>query len=150
MYRIIFATLALLAALFRIFTARTPPIEAFLYYLIVFYIGLGGIFDFAGRCFKPDRLERQWRNLYGIFTLLSLLQGGLGVLCIWFGDGFRVATVVISSISIFSYGCWRLGHLGEIFSTEERPAYHTNFVLSFDLLVPIALIILLIANEIGR
>ncbi len=98
MFRIIFSTLALLVALFRIFAAGAPPIEAFLFYLILFYIGFGGVFDFVGRCFKPGEFEGQRRSLYEVFTFLSLLRGVLGVLCIWLGGGFRVATVIISSV----------------------------------------------------
>ena len=92
-------------------------------------------------------------QLRGLFQkaapFFNLFWGILGILCIWFRGDFWSATVVISSVFMFSYGCYEFRHVEEIAINENRPTYYIDFIVSFDLLFPFALIILLVVYRMG-
>ena len=149
MIRIISAIVAFIGAAFQIFTSKTPPEEAFLFNFIVFIIGFWGISAFIAYCFKPD-VGWQPKVLFRkVVAFFNLFRGILGILCIWFSGDFWTITVVVSSIFIFSYGCYEFKHVEEIGSSENKPTYYTDFIVSFDLFFPLALIVLLVVYKIG-
>lgn len=154
MSRVAFTTLAFIGALFQIFVTKAPPLEAFLFNLILFNIGLWGIFAFIGDYFRFDKgtVKIVWQPgglFQKLFAFSNLFRGILGILCIWFRGDFWSVTVIISSIFIFVYGCYELAHVKEVAVNDSQPSYYTDFVVSFDLLFPIALIGLLVVYRMG-
>ncbi|UCC95872.1 MAG: hypothetical protein JSW40_03765 [Candidatus Omnitrophota bacterium] len=154
MSRIIFSTFAFIGAIFQIFVIKTPPLEAFLFNLIIFTVGFWGIFVFIGDCFRFDgnviKIGWQPGNLFQkIVAFFNLLRGILGILCIWFRGNFWSVTVIISSVFIFSYGCYELRHIEKMPVTKNGPSYYTEFVLNFDLGLPLVLVSLLVLYKIG-
>lgn len=149
MSRIVFTLLALIGALFQIFVTKTPPEEAFLFNFIVFNIGFWGIFAFTTQYIRSDVAWQQKGLFQKMALFLNLFRGILGILCIWFGGIFWSVTVIISAVFIFVYGCYELKHMEELEKFKNKPYYHTDFVISFDLFFPLALIGLLVAHRIG-
>ena len=80
---------------------------------------------------------------------LNIIRATLGILCIWIGGLFCDLTVVILSVFSFAYGCYELKHIEELETFKNKPYYYTDFVVSFDLLFPAALIVLLIVHKFG-
>ena len=154
MLRVLFTTLAFIGATFQIFMTKTLPEEAFLFNFIIFNIGLWGIAEFIKDYFsfgkRETNLGRQPRSLlHTVAVFFNLFRGILGILCIWFRGDFWSATVIISSLFIFSYGCHEFRHVKEIVTNENRPTYYSDFIVSFDLLFPPALITLLVVYKQG-
>lgn len=152
MFRVVFTTLAFIGALFQIFVTKAPPVEAFLFNFILFNIGFWGIFEFMRHYFRFDKGAAKigWQPgglFQKVVAFFNLFRGILGILCIWFREDFWTVTVIISSVFIFGYGCYRLGHIKEMVVNENEPPYYTDFVLSFDLLFPVALIALLVVYK---
>ena len=148
MFRVVFTTLAFIGALFKIFVIKAPPAEAFLFNLILFNIGFWGTFAFLEHYFRFNKAmaEAIWQPT-GIFKntviFLNLLRGIFGILCIWFRGNFWWVTVLISSVFLFSYGCYELKHVEEMVVKDSEPSNYTDCVLSFDLIFPVAFIILM-------
>lgn len=154
MFRIVFTTLAFISASFQIFVSKTPPEEAFLFNFILFNIGLWGTATFIRDYFsfgkRSAKLKRQSRGLLQkAVVFFNLFLGILGIFCIWFRGDFWLITVIIFSIFMFSNGCYKLRHLEEIAINKSRPSYYIDFIVSFNMLFPPALIALLVAYKLG-
>ena len=149
MSRVVFALLAFIGAFFQIFVTKNPPLEAFLFNFIIFIIGFWGIFEFMRHWFESDIGWQPIGFSQKVIVFFNLLRGILGILCIWFRGDFWSITVVISSIFIFGYGCYEFRHIEERAINKNRPTYYTDFIVSFDLLFPFALITLLIMYKMG-
>lgn len=152
MLRIVFTALAFLVASFQIVVCKSPSEEAFLFNFIIFNIGLWGIASFISDYFRIDKREvkirQQPRNvLHKGAAFFKLFLGILGILCIWFKGNFWLITVIITSVFMFGYGYYKFRHLEEIAVNKNKLHYYTDFIVSFDLLFPPALIALLVVYK---
>jgi len=80
---------------------------------------------------------------------INIIRSILGIFCAWFGGVFLSLIVVVLSVSAFAYGCYELKYVEEIEAFKNKPYYYTDFVVSFDLLFPIALIALWVVRRMG-
>lgn len=80
---------------------------------------------------------------------LNITRSILGILLVWFGSDFWHLVVLVSSVFTFAYGCYELRHIEEIEAFRNKPDYYLDFTVGFDLLFPIALIVLLVAYRGG-
>ena len=88
-------------------------------------------------------------NVPPMIAFFSLFLGILGVLCIWFRGDFWSLVIIIGAVFIFGYGCYEFKHMEEEVVSENVPSYHTDFVISFNLLFPFAVVALLISYKMG-
>ncbi|MFC1589887.1 DUF6790 family protein [Candidatus Omnitrophota bacterium] len=59
MFPIIFASLAVIVALVRIFIFKISPAESFLLGFLFFSVGLQGVFAFIGHYFRSDEIAKK-------------------------------------------------------------------------------------------
>lgn len=103
MYVVYLLVAALLATGVDMLLSDAPIVTALLLWLLVFNVGLGGIWAFLGHYYKSDEIAGYIGWPAGnpfqkevAFTNLAL--GSCGVLCFFFRDGFWLATIVFASV----------------------------------------------------
>lgn len=151
MYPIIFFTIAIIAATTHLFVSKkkkTPEriTGIYLTYLIFFNIGLQGIFAASGHILMPNAIAEQigWPTgspFQFEIGIANLAVGVAGVLCVWFGAGFKLATVVINSVFLFGAA---YGHFVQQAKGDTSP-YNTGVFLYFgDIIIPALILILML------
>jgi len=154
MLQAVLIILAFTGALIQVFVAKITPVEALLSNSLFFIVGVGGISAFLGHFLKlKDRgmsAETQTvSNPKKLLVFSSLFRGILGLLCVWLRGNFWSVAVIISAIIIFWHGLYEFKHIEETATNESKPFYHTDFLVSFDLLFPAVLIGLLTVYKTG-
>ena len=119
--------------------------EVLLLYLLVIFVGLGGLLGFLGHTFQAREIALKigWQPSPFQFevAVANLAFGVLGILCIWQRRGFRTATGI--GYSIFLLGCG-YGHLREMILDGNFAPYNVGPVLWVnDLAVPLLILIVL-------
>ena len=127
--------------------AKTPLriVRLFLLYQIVFSLGLTSLLSFIGLMFMTDFVaaysgwpacpfEKQLANV-------NLGYAVLGVLCIWMGDEFWLATILGMSIWLVGDG---IGHAGDYFFHGNDTPGNIGVPLYTDLIVPAVIIALFV------
>lgn len=79
----------------------------------------------------------------------NIMRVALGIFCVWAGGLLCGLAVVILSVFSFAYGCYELKHIEELETFKNKPYCYANFVVGFDLLFPVALVISLILYRRG-
>jgi hypothetical protein len=120
-------------------------VEVLLLYLLVIFVGVGGLVGFLGHTFKAHEIALKigWQPSPFQFevAVANLAFGVLGILCFWQRGGFRTATGIGSAI--FLLGC-AYGHLQEMIRQGNFAPYNVGPVLWVnDLAVPSAILLLL-------
>jgi hypothetical protein len=123
--------------------------EVLLLYLLVIYVGVGGLMGFLGHTFKSRdiALKIGWQPSPFQFevAMANLAFGVLGILCLWQRGGFRTATGI--GYSTFLLGC-AYGHLKDMIIRGNFAPYNVGPVLWVnDLAVPLAILILLFVRR---
>jgi len=80
---------------------------------------------------------------------INIIRSFIGFLCLWSGGTLADLFVLILSIFSFTYGCYELKHIDELRIFKNQPFCYSDFVVSFDLLFPIALMALLVVRKMG-
>ena len=120
-----------------------------LLYLLVIFVGLGGLLGFLGHTFKAREIALKigWQPSPFQFevAVANLAFGVLGIMCIWQRRGFRTATGI--GYSIFLLGC-AYGHLREMILHGNFAPYNVGPVLWVnDLAVPLLILLLLVVRR---
>lgn len=141
MYIVYLVLLAAIVAVGQIVIGRAPVAETLLLWLLVIKIGLGGLWAFLGHYFKSDDIARYIGWPAGnpfqkevAFTNLAL--GTCGVMCLFFRDGFWLATIVFASV--FLLGAFSV-HLKDQKERGNKNPGNAGPVFFADILVPLAL-----------
>jgi hypothetical protein len=119
--------------------------EVLLLYLLVIFVGVGGLMGFLGHTFKAQEIALKIGWQPGPFqfevAVANLAFGVLGIMCIWQRRGFRTATGI--GYSIFLLGC-AYGHFRDMALHGNFSPYNVGAVLWLnDLAVPVVILILL-------
>jgi hypothetical protein len=119
--------------------------EVLLLYLLVIFVGVGGLTGFVGHTFMGREIALQigWQPSPFQFevAVANLAFGVLGILCVWQRGGFWTATGL--GYSTFLLGCG-YGHLREMIRDGNFAPYNVGPVLWVnDLAVPLLILILL-------
>jgi hypothetical protein len=123
--------------------------EVLLLYLLVIFVGVGGLMGFLGHTFKAREIALKigWQPSPFQFevAVANLAFGVLGILCLWQRRGFRTATGL--GYAIFLLGCG-YGHLREIILDGNLAPYNVGPVLWVnDLAVPLLILIVLVVRR---
>jgi len=123
--------------------------EVLLLYLLVIFVGLGGLMGFLGHTFKAREIALKigWQPSPFQFevAVANLAFGILGILCIWQRRGFWTATGI--GYSTFLLGC-AYGHLKDMIMQGNFAPYNVGPVLWVnDLAVPLAILLLLFVRR---
>jgi hypothetical protein len=121
-------------------------VEALLLYLLVVFVGVGGVVGFLGHTFKAGEIALQigWQPSPFQFevAVANLAFGVLGIMCIWQRGGFWTATGI--GFAIFLLGC-AYGHVRDMTLHGNLAPYNVGPVLWFyDLAVPAVILLLLL------
>ena len=124
-------------------------VEVLLLYLLVFFVGVGGLMGFLGHTFKAQEIALKigWQPSPFQFevAVADLAFGVLGIMCIWQRRGFWTATGI--GYSIFLLGC-AYGHLREMILDGNFAPYNVGPVLWLnDLAVPLVILLLLFVRR---
>jgi hypothetical protein len=150
MIYIIYAILTIISTIIHILIEKTPFAETLLLYTLIICVGVSGILGFYYHAFKADWTAKYigWAtgNPFQFEIAVANLGTGIcGILCIWFHDGFWLATII--AYSVFSLGA-AYGHIVEIKKAKNYAPGNAGPVLYYDIIVPIVLICLFITSYI--
>jgi hypothetical protein len=123
--------------------------EVLLLYLLVIFVGLGGLMAFLGHTFKAQEIALKigWQPSPFQFevAVADLAFGTLGIMCIWQRGGFRTATGI--GYAVFLLGCG-YGHLQDMRLHGNLSPYNVGPVLWVnDLAVPVFILFLLLVRR---
>jgi hypothetical protein len=123
--------------------------EVLLLYLLVIFVGLGGLMGFMGHAFKAQEIAQQigWQSSPFQFevAVANLAFGVLGLMCIWQRRGFRTATGI--GYAIFLLGCAYV-HFRDMTLHGNVSPYNVGPVLWVnDLGVPVVILLLLLVRR---
>ncbi len=140
--------LGILGFFIHLFVSKEPKtplrvVRLFLLYQLVFSVGLTSLLAFIGLMFMTDFVavysgwpscpfEKQLANVNLGYALL-------GILCIWRGDDFWLATILGISIWLLGDG---IGHIADMILHHNYSPGNVGVPLYTDIIVPIALLIL--------
>jgi hypothetical protein len=124
-------------------------VEVLLLYLLVFFVGVGGLMGFLGHTFKAQEIALKigWQPSPFQFevAVANLAFGVLGIMCIWQRRGFRTATGI--GFATFLLGC-AYGHFRDMTRHGNFAPYNVGPVLWFnDLAVPVVILLLLLVRR---
>ena len=124
-------------------------VEVLLLYLLVIFVGLGGLIGFLGHTFKAQEIALKigWQPSPFQFevAVANLAFGVLGIMCIWQRQGFRTATGI--GYATFLLGCG-YGHVRDMTLHGNFSPYNVGPVLWInDLAVPVVILFLLVVRR---
>lgn len=151
-YLIILA-LGVIGFFIHLFASKEPktPLRItrlFLLYQLVFSLGLTSILAFIGLMFMSEYVaafsgwpacpfEKELANV-------NLGYAVLGILCIWRGDEFWLATIIGSAIWLIADG---IGHIGDLVLHGNASPGNIGVPLYTDIIVPLILIALYVVYQ---
>lgn len=144
MYVIYLAIAAVVAAGVHVVFWDAPIAATMLLWLLVFKVGLGGIWAFMGHYFKSDEVAAYigWpagNPFQKEIAFANLAQGTCGILCFFFRGEFWLATIIFSSI--FLLGAFSV-HVKDQRESGNRNPGNAGPVFLADIIAPLALWIL--------
>jgi Family of unknown function (DUF6790) len=152
-YAVFLLVTALLCAAADIILFRTAIPEAILAWILLVNIGfqgiLAGFMHWYGPAAKKTAKKIGWLPGSPFQKEVAAADAAFGVLgiCAFFiRDNFLVATVIGASVMLFFMG---IGHILDIRKTRNISPYNAGSVVWFDLLIPVAMIILLVLRKTG-
>ena len=152
-FALFFLVIALLCAVVDIILFRTGIPETILAYILLFNVGFQGILAGFMHWYSPaaDKIAQKigWQAgspFQKEVAAADAAFGVLGVLAFFIRDNFLVATVIGVSIMLFFMG---IGHVLDIKENRNISPYNAGSVVYFDLLLPIAMIVLLVLWKTG-
>ncbi len=115
---------------------------------LVIGVGVSGVIAFIGHFFRADEVAGKigWpagSPFQREIAFANLGYGVAGLLCLGFGQQFRLATIAMVSVFLLGAG---LGHIHETKKTGNVAEYNTGAVVLYDLLMPVVLIVLWVAS----
>jgi len=144
MYIIYLAVASLVAALVNILCFDGPVAASLLKWILTIKVGLGALWAFLGHYFKSDEVARfiGWAEGSPFQKEIAFANLGLGlcgVLCLFFGREFWLATMVFATA--FLVGAFSV-HVGEQRRTGNRNPGNAGAVFYADIAVPVVLWVL--------
>ena len=147
-FAVVFLVIALLCAAADIILFRTAIPEAVLAYILLISIGfqgiLAGFMHWYGPTADTTAEKIGWKPKSPFQKEVAAADaafGVLGVLSFFIRDNFLVATVIGASIMFFFMG---IGHVLDIRKSRNISPYNAGSIVYFDLLLPVAMILLLV------
>lgn len=130
-------------------TGAAGIIDTIISCMMFFNVGIGGLYAFAGHAFMADRVAAMIGWPAGSpfqfeVAVANLAFGLLGLMCLRFRDGFRLATA--AGYAVFMLGA-AAGHVREIVQKENYSEYNAGALLfAADVFIPLTLLVLVIAR----
>lgn len=152
-FALFFLVIALLCAVVTIILFKTGIPETILAYILLINIGFQGILAGFMHWYGPtaDRIAEKigWLPKSPFQKEVAAADaafGVLGILSFFIRDNFLVATVIGASIMFFLMG---IGHMLDIRKSKNISPYNAGYVVYFDLLLPVVMIVLLVLWKTG-
>jgi hypothetical protein len=152
-FAVFFLIMALLCAIADIILFRNAIPETILAYILLFNIGfqglLAGFMHWYGPTADKIAVKIGWLPKSPFQKEVAAADaafGVLGILSFFIRDNFLVATVIGASFMLFFMG---IGHVLDTKKSGNVSPYNAGSVVYFDLLLPIAMIVLLVLGKTG-
>jgi hypothetical protein len=152
-YAVSFLVIALLCASVQIIWFRTAVPETILAWILLVNVGfqgiLAGFMHWYGPTAEATAKKIGWlpgNPFQKEVAAADAAIGVLGILSFFIRDNFLVATVIGASVMFFFMG---IGHVLDTRKTRNVSIYNAGSVVYFDLLLPVAMIILLVLWKTG-
>ncbi len=152
-FAIFFLAAALLGAAADIIVFGTAVPEAVLVWILLVNIGLQGILagfmHWYGPTAKKTAEKIGWAGgspFQKEVAAADAAFGVLGILSFFIRDNFLVATVIGASVMLFMMG---IGHVLDLKKNRNISPYNAGSVVWFDLMIPVAMIVLLVVWKAG-
>jgi hypothetical protein len=152
-FAVVFLAVALTGAAAEIILTGTTVTEVVLAWVLLVNIGLQGLFagltHWYGPTAKTTAEKIGWAPgspFQKEVAAADAAFGVLGVLSFFIRDNFLVATVIGASVMLFFMG---IGHVLDLRKNKNLSPYNAGSVVWFDLLVPVAMIVLLVVWRVG-
>lgn len=147
MFVLVFLAMGLVGGCLHAWLGQTPWVSTILLYLLVFSVGLDGLWAFIGHYFKSDEVARSigWPEgnpFQKEIAWANLAFGVLGIMCWWFRGDFWLATIVAKSV--FLVGAFTV-HLHDLVKTRNMSINNAGPIMYTDLGIPILLFVLYFA-----
>ncbi len=141
MFTVYLAIAALIVAACDVLFLGEAVVGALLTWILVFPVGLGGVWAFLGHYFKSDEVAGYigWpagNPFQKEVAFTNLATGTCGLLSFFFRDGFRLATIVF--VSIFLLGAF-LVHSKEQKKSDNQNPGNAGPIYFSDIVIPFAL-----------
>jgi hypothetical protein len=150
---VVFLCTAIACAAADILVNGTAAPEALLVYILLINIGFQGLLAGFMHWYGPSAdmvAEKIGWAIKSPFqkevAAADTAFGVLGILAFLIRDNFLVATVIGASVMLFLMG---IGHVLDIQKRGNFSPYNAGSVLWFDLLVPVAMVLLLVLWKTG-
>jgi hypothetical protein len=151
MHIYLFAALTIVLILLSLFRHRKnlsaeKIVDILLFYLLLIHVGLSGLFAFFGHAFRADQVAASIGWAAGSpfqfeVAMANLAFGILGILCVFFKGGFRLATGI--GYAVFLFGA-AFVHIRETITTGNDAVNNAGPVLYIgDIAIPLLILILL-------
>ncbi|MGA3293614.1 MAG: DUF6790 family protein [Candidatus Acidiferrales bacterium] len=154
---VVLAVIGLILGLFHLAIQKQPQAtqriaDVLLLYLFAFPIGLGGLVGFIGHTMRagPVAASIGWppgNPFQYEVAVANLAFGILGILCLWFRDGFWTATAI--GWSVFMLGAAGV-HLHQIHIGQPYAPENAGAILYFNILAPAVVLALLGVRKAGN
>jgi len=152
-YAVFLLIIALLCAVADIILFGTAVSEAVLAWILLVNIGfqgiLAGFMHWYGPAAEKTAEKIGWQPKSPFQKEVAAADGAfgvLGILSFFIRDSFLVATVIGASVMLFFMG---IGHVLDIRKSRNISPYNAGSVVYFDLLIPVAMIVLLVLWKLG-
>jgi Family of unknown function (DUF6790) len=125
-------------------------VDTLLFYLLLINVGFSGLFAFYGHAFLADQVAASIGWAKGSpfqfeVAVANLAFGVLGVLCVFFRDGFWLATGI--GYGVFLFGA-AFGHIREILTAGNVAINNAGPILYIgDIGIPVLILALLFAKR---
>lgn len=152
-YAVFLLAVALAGAAADIIVSGTAVAEAILTWVLLVNIGFQGILAGFMHWYGPtaDKTAEKIGWAAGSpfqkeVAAADAAFGVLGILSFFIRDNFLVATVIGASVMLFWMG---IGHMLDLKKNRNLSPYNAGSVVWFDLLVPVAMVVLLVLWKAG-
>ena len=147
MFQVIFALLALVGATIHIAmsarrrSAIAAIAETYLIYLFLFYVGLMGLLTAYAHVFRPAQTSASigWAPSPYEYEvgMADLTVGVLGILCLWIGGNFWLATAIANAVWLLGDA---VGHIRQLLLYNNHAPNNSGIFLATEIVMPLVVL----------
>ncbi len=120
----------------------------YLIYLFVIYVGLMGVLTAYAHVFRPLQTSASigWSTSPYEYEvgMADLTVGVLGILCLWFGGNFWLATAIANAVWLLGDA---VGHVRQEFLYNNHAANNSGIFLYVEIMTPFLILLLTLYHQ---
>ncbi len=154
MFQIVFLLLAVIGASIHLAISprhrrsRVTLVGTYLVYLFFIYVGLMGLLTAYAHVFRPLQTSASigWSTSPYEYEvgMADLTVGVLGVLCLWFGENFWLATAIANAVWLLGDA---VGHVRQVVEYGNHAANNSGIFLYTEIAAPMVILALTVYHR---